>query len=265
MSTIDRTREGLVRPFPAVTLAELDARGDVLARLESKYILTADELADLLNGARSGFDVLEIDGRREFGYQTRYFDDEQRSCYHAHRQGRRRRWKVRARRYVETGTCCTEIKMRGSRGLTIKRRLPSPAECLDALDGAALEGVRAAHREFYGADIETRLLPALDVRYRRITLSARHEPTRITIDFDLACTAGDVTCRSGSGVLIVEVKSSLRRNCSRPLFSRLKRHPVKRLSKYCVGMAGTGSVARINRFKQVMRRLELGDHAAAVA
>ncbi|MCO5220290.1 MAG: hypothetical protein M9947_01755 [Thermomicrobiales bacterium] len=43
--------------------------------------MATDELADLLQSVESGTRALEIDGRRIFGYTTRYFDDAHTAYY----------------------------------------------------------------------------------------------------------------------------------------------------------------------------------------
>ena len=69
--------------------------------------------------------MLDIDGRRVFGYESTYFDTPDCEQYRAHRQGRRRRYKVRSRSYVDTGLSMFEVKTKGLRGATVKHRMCS--------------------------------------------------------------------------------------------------------------------------------------------
>jgi hypothetical protein len=114
-----------LRDFDGLPLAALEARANLLARVESKFIVSSAVMEAVLREARGHFDVLEIDGSREFGYDTRYFDDDGYGSYFAHHQDRRRRFKVRVRTYLHSRTTFAEIKLKWRRGLTVKRRFPS--------------------------------------------------------------------------------------------------------------------------------------------
>ena len=72
--------------------------------------------------------MLEIDGRRSFGYESVYFDTPQLSTYRAHLQRRRQRFKARTRTYTDSGLCMFEVKLTGARGETVKQRVPYPTE-----------------------------------------------------------------------------------------------------------------------------------------
>ncbi|WP_230854391.1 VTC domain-containing protein [Arthrobacter terrae] len=70
------------------------------------------------------FRALEIGPRRVFEYESVYFDTPELEQFRAHRQGRRRRYKVRTRTYVDSGLCMFEVKFKGQRGQTVKHRMP---------------------------------------------------------------------------------------------------------------------------------------------
>src|SRR5205823_10839120 len=89
--------------FAPVALDELNSRAALLSRVDNKYILDAATITALFDRLADDFLVLEIDGRRLFTYHTVYFDSAELDLYHAHVQRRRRRFKARSRRYVETG------------------------------------------------------------------------------------------------------------------------------------------------------------------
>lgn len=54
----------------------------MLVRLDNKYILDGQAMRDAMDLFSGEFDVLEIDGKRRFTYETCYFDDAERSCYY---------------------------------------------------------------------------------------------------------------------------------------------------------------------------------------
>ncbi len=256
MCLIASTRDSFLASLNGIGLGELGARADLLTRRESKYIVTLDVVKHLLEATRGRYDVLDIDGRRDFTYQTRYFDDERYSSYLAHHQGRRRRFKVRTRTYVDSGLSFVEIKLKWHRGLVVKRRVPCPAGWHDELSGDALDAIRLAHQQLYGYELPGILRPAIDVQYQRSTLVARESACRITIDSGLSFGVGSRRWRSDSNAFIVEVKSASRTGDCHDLFRTLAQHPLRHLSKYCVGLAATGKVQN-HRFRAGAQRLGL--------
>ena len=88
------TKNWLTGGFRPVSLCELESRASMLERLDNKYVLRGAVLGQALEALQQEFDILEIDGRREFTYETMYFDDARRSSYFDHHQGRRRRCKA---------------------------------------------------------------------------------------------------------------------------------------------------------------------------
>ena len=201
------------------------------------------------------FDILEIDDRRAFTYDTRYFDDAERSAYYEHHQGVRKGFKVRVRRYTDSGLCFLEVKVKGRRGMTEKFRLPHDPTALDNLPPEARAYASATYAEHYGKPFRYQLSPALDVRYRRITLVARTGGERMTIDADMRFTTPAATLATGTGVFIVETKSADGRGFADLSLRAAHERPTKRCSKYCIGMAALGEVSRYNHFLPTMRKL----------
>jgi VTC domain len=205
------------------------------------------------------FDVLEIDGRRSFTYDTCYFDDPELRSYHDHHQGRRQRVKVRVRKYVEAALCFVEVKLKDKRGGTVKKRMPYDPALFGRLDPQALAHVEQAHQSLYGRPFGKPLAPVLAMRYRRITLVARAGGERMTIDtgiqFDPLADPGTVRRRTDDEIFIVETKSAHGRGIADTVLRGHHQHPTNGCSKYCVGMSLTGAVDRFNRFRPALRKL----------
>ena len=91
--------------------------------MDAKYVSPA-AFAAWLSG--STHRVLEIDGRRVFGYRSTYFDTPDLRLFRDHVQRRRRRYKCRTREY-DSGVRMFEVKLKGARGRTVKYRMPRPA------------------------------------------------------------------------------------------------------------------------------------------
>ena len=69
--------------------------------------------------------MLEISGIRSFRYESVYFDSPDLLTYRSHVQGRRKRFKVRSRSYMDTGECMFELKLKNRVGTTVKSRIPT--------------------------------------------------------------------------------------------------------------------------------------------
>lgn len=154
----------LTRAFAPIGLAALNAKAEMLDRLDHKYVVQAPVLAAAAGELAALFDVLEIDSRRSFTYDTCYFDDPELRSYHDHHQGRRQRIKVRVRLYVEAALCYVEVKLKDKRGSTVKKRMPYDPAPFGTLDHAALAHVEGAHQAMYGRPFGRPLAPVLRMR-----------------------------------------------------------------------------------------------------
>ena len=234
-----------------VGLDEVLAHADLQTRLDRKYLLPLEILERLLDGLAGTHRVLEVDGRRDFGYRSTYYDTPDLRCLREHLQGRRRRFKCRKRRYVESDRSMLELKLKGARGATVKNAVAcAPADDLcDAERSFLRAGVLAA----YGVDLAVdALVPALEVRCRRVTLAAPALGERLTCDLDLEL--GDLRLRPGMAV--VESKSATPRATADRQLALLGFRPVERCSKYCLGMAFSRPDVRGNDLRPLRRWFE---------
>ena len=234
-----------------IGLDEVLERADLQTRLDRKYLVPVDALATLLDGLAGTHRVLEVDGRRDFGYRSTYYDTPDLRCLRAHLQGRRRRFKCRKRRYVDTNRSMLELKLKGSRGTTIKSAVAcAPA---DELCGEERAFLRAQVLAAYGTHLATETLaPVLEVRCRRVTLAAPALGERLTCDLHLEL--GDH--RIVPGMAIVESKSATPRASADRQLAALGFRPVDRCSKYCLGMAFSRPDVRGNDLRHLWRWFE---------
>ncbi|SKB04215.1 polyphosphate polymerase domain-containing protein [Aeromicrobium choanae] len=229
----------LAQRLEPIGLAELVEDAALLTRVDRKYLVPTDEVAELLAEAPAGSRELEIDGRRAFAYRSTYLDTPDLAAYHLAGRGRRRRFKVRSRSYEDTGTTWLEVKVPGPRGTTVKERIehsdpgraPLGHEARTFVDAAlsrgGVTGVRAAALE-----------PVVVTSYRRRTLLLP-EGSRVTIDLDLGWTdvrGGHGTGLHRPGLAIVETKSPSTPSALDRLLWRRGHRPTT-LSKFAVGLA----------------------------
>ncbi|NNF23434.1 MAG: polyphosphate polymerase domain-containing protein [Rhodobacteraceae bacterium] len=247
----------LISDFSPISLQELNETAEMLSRIDNKYVVPRAALQSLVPALQGEFRILDIDQRRAFTYDTRYFDDAERSAYFEHHQGLRKGFKVRVRRYADAGLSFLEVKVKGKRGMTEKFRLPQDAEPVEQLSDEAMRFARHTYCGQYEKPFEYDLKAAMDIRYKRITLVAKTGGERMTIDTDLRFQTKNGTMSLGTDVFIVEAKSALGRGFADAQLRRAKQRPTKKCSKYCIAMAAMGEVDRYNRFLPTMRKLGL--------
>lgn len=220
---------------PPVALAEVLRQAELLTRVDRSYLVPAGAFPGLA-AALGGFRTLTIEGLRVFRYRSVYYDTPCLRSFRDHRQGRRRRFKVRERLYADTGERQLEVKLKGRRGETVKhRRRLAPDEY--ALGPAGREFVAAVLGGTYGTAPPAVLLPTLVTFYVRATFVA--EGCRVTCDAALACrdlhTGAEV--RADGGVVLVETKSAGRPTAADRLLYERGIRPAE-CTKYCVALAG---------------------------
>lgn len=258
-----------LRELPGIGLEELTADAALMTRVDRTYLVPAAAVQRLLHEMADDLRVLEIDRRRSFAYRSVYHDTEQLASYRAAATGRRRRFKVRRRDYVDTGASFVEVKTRSGRGESCKARLAlpdcSPADAAGHLSG---EGLAFVHDQLAAAGIPIpagALHPVLATRYNRTTVlcrptDGRSEPSRITLDTSLAWTdAADGATARLAELVVLETKAGTRPGPADRLLWELGHRPL-RLSKYAVGLALLRPELSANRWHRTIGRL--GPHAA---
>lgn len=248
---------GLLHELPPVSLAAVVATADLQVRTDRKYLLAADAAARVLDryADRVGADqcpVLQIDRLRAFDYESVYFDTPELDSYLRHAQGRRVRFKVRTRSYLQTGGTVLEVKQSG-RGQTEKSRLE--------VDGSERAVISPRGGDFIQEvlgepiDIEA-FAPVITTRYQRSTMLDRADGARVTIDQGLHFLDGDLVRRLPAGQVVVEVKSSGGATDVDRLLWRAGARPLS-MSKFAIGLAATRPWLPANRWHRLMRRTGL--------
>ena len=107
----------IMRP---IGLDQLMAQAELQTRTDRKYFVPAGVFRRFAADLAGDFDVLDIDRRRLFRYESVYFDSPRLATYRAHLQRRRKRYKIRTRTYLDSGQCMLEVKLEGHRATTVK-------------------------------------------------------------------------------------------------------------------------------------------------
>ena len=224
--------------FETIPLDQLESSGLFQNRIDRKYVLPADKLEDLLHFFREHYRVLEVNGKRCFSYQTRYFDTRDFDFYFQHHRDKPSRVKVRERTYLESGLQFVEVKQKEANGHTRKFRTAQQT----------LEGSGTFIESHAGYPAES-LSCTLQSRYQRITLFHKTELEKVTIDLGLNY-ATDTDEQGFPNILLLEIKTPGR--TSGKLINWLKEQGIREgsLSKYILGLISLHPELKHNRFKK---------------
>ena len=256
------TRHEVARPLTAgaalrnqqdrlspVGLDAVLAAAELQTRVDRKYLVTPGDFAILVDRAERSHSVLEIEGRRDFAYESVYFDTADLQSYLCAARGRRRRFKVRTRTYLDSALCVLEVKSTGGRGETIKDRAPYDVRHRGTLTPSARTFVAAR----VGSPMSLGLEPVLTTRYTRTTLVDLQARSRMTCDADLELI--DIHGRSHrmTDRILVETKSTGGAGAADRTLWGLGNRPVQ-ISKYCIGMAVLDTSLPANKWHRTIRR-----------
>lgn len=255
MNARDRAATAIAA-LPAIGLDALTTDAALLTRVDRKYVVPMNAAASLLEDLQRSAEppaALEIAGERELAYRSVYFDTPDLLSFRLAAHGRRRRFKLRTRTYVDTGAAYLEMKTRGARGLTRKDR---DAYDLDTADRLTPEARDEVAESLDAIGIEPTRADDLDARlqtlYRRATLLLPGAiPSRATIDLDLRWVDADGGGFTLPRFAIVETKSPGQAGAFDRALWRAGHRP-QRISKYATGMAALRSDLPSNRWTRVL-------------
>jgi len=239
----------LLARFEPVSLRDLD---DVTLqdRVDTKMLLTFNQLCSALHQLTDHYHVLKIDGRRMHRYQTLYFDTPDLGFYHQHHNGKRNRYKVRERAYVDSGLAFVEVKHKTRPNHTVKHRRQVTDRVAD------IRGEDSAFVRAHTEGSHQPLLPVLWNTFQRVTLASVSRRERVTVDYGMH-TGRDGDWVALPGVVVAEVKQP--RFSYDSDFLREMRHLGVRpggFSKYCTGISLLYPEVKHNNFKPRLLQLD---------
>lgn len=240
----------MIAAFEPIGLHELVDAAALTTRVDRKYPLDRRAAAAVLRDLHPATRVLEVDGARAMAYESVYFDTPDLLSYRMAAHGRRRRFKLRTRSYLDSEVSYLEVKTKGSRSATVKERIEYGLEDRDILtpDGreyaeAALDGI-VEHPE------ELELEPTLITRYERTTLYLPGSGSRATIDTRLSFE-GDRTLHTPD-LVVIETKSA-GAACELDRLLWAHGHRPASLSKFGTGLAALRPELPSTKWARVLR------------
>jgi hypothetical protein len=236
-----------IKQFQSVTLKELDSV-KLQNRIDSKYILTKQQLVEVLDGICQEQFVLEIDDNRIFSYQTVYFDTPDFQFYRDHHNGCINRVKVRSREYIESNLCFYEIKRKlfGTRTDKQRKVIPTIYHEVPVEDYNLIQYKRLDNKP---------IVEKLSNSFKRITLTNKKFTERITIDLEINFDNGKKHIELPN-LVVIEVKQGKTDVFSNTIqvLKRLRIHESS-FSKYAIGVSLLEENIKHNNFKPILLKL----------
>ena len=247
LDNYEKRISNVLSSFHPVQLGDI-AGAKLMDRVDTKFVFHKNELPELLKSLKEHYDVLEINGKRKMRYESLYLDGSGLPFYLDHHNRRDHRFKVRYRKYSDSGTTFLEIKEK-RKGRTRKTRI----EVDDFENNLGPRAIGFVHQFIPRISLK----PVLWNTYHRITLVKQSTQERATIDIGLTYHSGDKN-KKFANLVIAELKQErIDRKSAFYQLMKLKQIRPFQVSKYCVGMVTMRGLDNIkyNRFKKKVKTI----------
>ena len=228
--------------FTPIGLDEMDGQ-KLLDRIDTKFLFKAAQLPRILAEVQSEYAILTIKEEMVQPYLTLYYDTTSYTNYFDHHNGKRPRFKIRMRKYLNSDTSFLEIKEKDNKNRTVKTRM-------EIADVTAK--LSPAHYQFISEVYAPGLVPLKPViwnRYNRLTLVNKHSQERVTFDLNYSAFNQNGFI-SWNEFAIAEIKQGSR-SLNTQFYQAMKCRYIKpvNFSKYCISMALLIPQLKSNKFK----------------
>ena len=235
--------QSILDNYQPISLAAMDEVA-LMERVDEKFTVSLKDTLEVLSKISDKYYCLEIDGKRLFNYQTEYFDNENKTLFKNHQNGKLNRYKIRFRDYVESKKTFLEVKFKSNKGVTKKTRISVPFEEKD-LNKKNINFLEE-QTPYSLKDFEITIKNNFD----RITLVNFQTKERVTIDLNLKFSSNNSN-KELKNICIIEVKREKGNRKSEILsILKLKRIRPTRFSKYTIGSCILNPKLKYNNFKR---------------
>lgn len=219
-------------------------------RTDKKFCLHRRLLPEILEALKNEYSILAIKGETIFQYDNTYFDTQDDRMYISHQNGKRNRYKIRVRQYVQSNDNFLEVKFKTNKGRTIKERIKRE-DLVSELKGQELEFLKESC-PYKPAE----LIPKIWSTFNRITLVDNNFTERVTIDTFLGFKNPEKEITLDN-LVIIEVKQS-KSNKPALITEVLAAHKIRQqgFSKYCIGRSLIEEKLKKNNFKPLLLKLK---------
>jgi hypothetical protein len=239
--------------LPSIGLEDMNAAAALQTRVDRKYVVDSALANSILASLPATVFVLEMAGLRSFSYDSVYFDTPDLQSYLLAAHGRRRRYKIRTRTYVDSALSFLEVKTEGARAATVKERIPYALENRCRMTQAGLEYVSETLAAAVGSAPSQPLQPVLETGYTRTTLYLPASGSRATIDTDVLWSEPGKPGWMLDGKVVLETKSG---STAGPLDRHLWANGVRpcRISKFATALGALRPELPANRWHRTLMR-----------
>lgn len=241
-----------VAPYPPIMLDELVRDAALMTRMDRKYLVPLPDAVAIIGALDPDTRALEIAGRRLFDYHSTYFDTADHVAYRLTAHRRRRRFKIRTRRYINTGTCFLEVKTKDGRGNTVKSRMDyAPSDHTFLTPAGRAFTSEALREQGHQHALVDQLQAGAAIGYRRATLLLPGG-SRATVDTDLHWSDGPHRQATLTDHVIIESKSIGRVSSLDRALWRAGHRPTG-ISKFATGTAMLHPELPCNKWARTLR------------
>lgn len=255
--------ESMLQEYTTISLDQLNATMSFLERIDTKYLITLDQLDKILEALQDRFYVLTIKDVNIFTYDSIYMDTKDYLFYKQHEQGEENRIKVRTRHYVDSRDLAYfEFKQKEGK-LIRKFRYPCGVEGHGVMNKDAKRFYSSLAQSMDLSYAKEEIMPSIETKCKRITLCSKQNDERLTIDLDVELRdMRDPSARTIKlgNIAIVESKSSGTNGYSAKLMKKLKVKPASGCSKYCLGVYYFGIMKSHDKFKNTIKFIDKHHH-----
>jgi len=242
-----------INNFDSISLSDMD-NVKLLNRVDKKYLIEYSKLERIISSCTDLFFVLSVNGIKVLKYHTTYFDTDNYDLFQAHQRGCLNRYKIRYRRYINSGDIFLEIKQKTNTGRTKKKRkkvnfceIPFGELCSNFIT------------DFSGLN-PSLLKPRIDTKFDRITLVSKDLKSRVIIDVNIKMMNIDNSV-SIENLSVVEVKQE--RGAGIIAMDKILREykcVPSGFSKYCIGLSILNNTLKQNNFAPVVKMLKRNNY-----
>mgnify|MGYP000857338926 FL=1 len=249
VTAVMESLEDMLEKFAPISLKEMDEVA-LLNRVDRKFILSRDQLFNLVKNLQSSYRILTIHSQKLNHYHTVYFDTPDFALFLMHVNDQAERYKIRYREYLDTCESYIEVKHKTRKERTVKIRIPALLPYTNTIPE-----VNAWLSEASPYDPSV-LEPKLSNSFTRVTLVSKTGLERVTLDSNLLFFTSTRIARLPN-LAVAEVKTDSSHSSS-PILEELRRMRIQTqgFSKYCVGVALLYDGVKKNAMKPKLKMLE---------
>ena len=228
--------------FKSIGLEELDEQ-KLQDRVDTKFLFDAESLPMILAEVQKDYAILEVSDSTLQLYLTLYFDTLNFDNYFDHHNGKRPRFKIRMRKYMNSSNAFLEVKEKDNKDRTSKSRM----EIRDINNRLTPDQYQFISQIYKPGLVP--LKPVIWNRYNRMTLVNKHSLERVTIDLNFSAYNQNGFI-SWNPCAIAEIKQDSR-SLNTKFCQAMKDRAIKpvNFSKYCISMALLTPQLKANKFK----------------